>query len=111
MQLATISEQYSIAVIIPCYNEAMTIVAVINAIKQHLATAQIYVVDNNSSDNTAQLAIANGATVIHERRQGKAYAIRTAFKLVVADIYLMVDGDNTYPINEAMALLLPIVQQ
>ena len=94
----------SIAVIIPCYNEAKTVVPVVESYKQHLPEADIYVYDNNSTDDTAALARAAGAIVRKETRQGKGNVIRTMFRDIVADCYLIVDGDDTYPADAARAM-------
>lgn len=98
-----------IAVLIPCYNEEKTISKVINDFKHELPTAGIYVCDNNSSDNTYQEALNAGAIVLSESRQGKGYAMRKLLKEVQADIYIMVDGDNTYPAVKVHELLEPII--
>jgi glycosyltransferase involved in cell wall biosynthesis len=90
-----------IAVLIPCYNEAKTIEKVVKDFKKALPTADIYVYDNNSTDNTDKIAKKAGAIVRYERRQGKGNVIRTMFKEIEADCYLMVDGDNTYPAKHA----------
>ncbi len=90
-----------IAVLIPCYNEAKTIEKVVKDFKKALPTADIYVYDNNSTDNTDKKAKKAGAIVRYERRQGKGNVIRTMFKEIDADCYLMVDGDNTYPAKHA----------
>ena len=90
-----------IAVLIPCYNEAKTIEKVVKDFKKALPTADIYVYDNNSTDNTDKKAKKAGAIVRYERRQGKGNVIRTMFKEIEADCYLMVDGDNTYPAKHA----------
>ena len=89
------------AVLIPCYNEATSIEKVINDFKQQLPDATIYVYDNNSTDNTADIARRAGAVVKHEFRQGKANVVRSMFRDIDADCYLMVDGDDTYPAENA----------
>lgn len=94
-----------IAVTIPCYNEAVTIAKVITDFKAALPTADIYVFDNNSTDNTAQIARDAGAIVRTERRQGKGHVVRRIFSDVEADIYLMVDGDDTYDATVANTLI------
>lgn len=94
-----------IAVTIPCYNEAVTIAKVIADFKAALPEAEIYVFDNNSTDNTAQIAREAGATVRSERRQGKGHVVRRIFSDVEADIYLMVDGDDTYDATVAGTLI------
>ena len=90
-----------IAVLIPCYNEAKTIEKVVKDFKSVLPKADIYVYDNNSSDGTDEIARKSGAIVKHEYRQGKGNVIRTMFREVKADCYLMIDGDDTYPSENA----------
>ncbi|MEO1552544.1 MAG: glycosyltransferase family 2 protein [Pseudomonadota bacterium] len=94
-----------IAVTIPCYNEAVTIATVIDDFRQALPGADIYVFDNNSTDNTAQVARDAGAVVRSEQRQGKGHVVRRMFPDVDADIYLMVDGDDTYDASIAPTLI------
>ena len=90
-----------IAVLIPCYNESKTIKKVINDYKSVLPEADIYVYDNNSNDKTDEIAKKAGAIVRYEYRQGKGNVIRTMFKEINADCYLMIDGDDTYPKENA----------
>ncbi|MFZ2619324.1 MAG: glycosyltransferase [Alphaproteobacteria bacterium] len=90
-----------IAVIIPCYNEAVTIAGLVNELRMTLPEADIVVCDNRSSDNTAELAKAAGATVVYEPRPGKGNAVRRLFNSVDADVYLMLDGDATYDVSLA----------
>ena len=90
-----------VAVLIPCYNEALTIDKVVNDYKSVLPEADIYVYDNNSTDDTAKIAQHGGAIVRHEYRQGKGNVIRTMFRDIDADCYLMIDGDDTYPAENA----------
>ena len=85
-----------IAVLIPCYNEATPIGQVVADFKAALPDAVIYVYDNNSTDDTVKNAKAAGAVVCHEPQQGKGNVVRRMFADVEADIYVMVDGDNTY---------------
>lgn len=87
----------TIAVLIPCYNEAKTIEKVIRDYKNALPEADIYVYDNNSSDGTDEIAKKAGAIVRYEHHQGKGNAIRAMFGDIMADCYIMVDGDDTYP--------------
>lgn len=94
-----------IAVLIPCYNESLTIEKVINDISQVLPEAVIYVYDNNSTDNTAELAKAAGAVVRHEYKQGKGNVIRRMFREIDAQCYLMMDGDDTYPAISAREMV------
>ena len=91
----------SIAVIIPCYNEALTIGKVIDDFHRELPQATVYVYDNNSSDDTSRIATEHGATVRFEPRQGKGNVCRQMFRDIDADCYLMVDGDDTYPAEAA----------
>ena len=97
------------AVLIPCLNERMTVAKVIGDFRAVLPDAAIYVIDNASTDDTAAIAKSAGATVISEPRRGKGYAMRTAFRRVEADIYVMVDGDDTYPASEAPKLMAPVL--
>lgn len=90
-----------IAVLIPCYNEELTIGKVVSDYKAALPEATIYVYDNNSADDTAKIAADKGAVVCHEYRQGKGNVIRTMFRDIEADCYLMIDGDDTYPAEYA----------
>ena len=94
-----------IAVLIPCYNEAITIGKVIRDFKQVLPEATIYVYDNNSSDGTDEIARAEGAVVVYERQQGKGNVIRRMFSEIDAECYLMVDGDDTYPADAAREMV------
>lgn len=97
------------AVLIPCYNEEVTIEKVIKDFKKELPEADIYVYDNNSKDKTAEIARKNGAIVKHEYRQGKGNVVRSMFRDIDADIYVMVDGDDTYPAEEVHKLIEPII--
>ena len=90
-----------IAVLIPCYNEEQTIEKVIKDSKAALPDAVIYVYDNNSSDRTAEISEAAGAIVRHEYVQGKGNVIRRMFREIDAECYIMVDGDDTYPMDSA----------
>ena len=99
-----------VAVLIPCYNEALTIGKVVDDFRAVLPEAAIYVYDNNSSDDTAAIACAHGAIVRHEPRQGKGNVVRQMFREVEADYYLMVDGDDTYPAEAAPDLLAPLYE-
>jgi glycosyltransferase involved in cell wall biosynthesis len=93
-----------IAVIVPCYNEALTIGKVVKDVKDALPDATVYVYDNNSKDDTAKIAEEAGATVRHEYLQGKGNVIRRMFREIDAKCYLMVDGDDTYPMEYARAM-------
>lgn len=90
-----------IAVLIPCYNEAKTIEKVVKDYKEVLPDATIYVYDNNSTDDTDKIAKKAGATVVYEYRQGKGNVIRSMFRDIDADCYLMIDGDDTYDASNA----------
>lgn len=90
-----------IAILIPCYNESLTIEKVIQDIKQHLPQATIYVYDNNSTDGTGAIAAKAGAIVRYEQRQGKGNVLRSMFKQINADCYIIIDGDDTYPAADA----------
>lgn len=89
------------AVLIPCYNESQTIEKVIREFREALPEADIYVYDNNSTDGTGELARKAGAIVRQEYLQGKGNVIRSMFRDIDADCYLMIDGDDTYPAEHA----------
>ncbi len=93
--------QKTIAVLIPCYNESKTIQKVVTDYKKALPEATIYVYDNNSTDHTDAIAKEAGAVVRYEPRQGKGNVIRSMFRNIDADCYLMIDGDDTYPAENA----------
>ena len=93
-----------IAVLIPCYNESKTIEKVVKDFKRELPEATIYVYDNNSSDGTDEIARNAGAVVRYERQQGKGNVIRSMFRDIDAECYIMIDGDDTYPAEHARAL-------
>lgn len=97
-----------IAVLIPCYNEELTIEKVVKDFKRELPEADIYVYDNNSKDKTAEIAKKAGAIVRREYRQGKGNVVRTMFREIDADIYVMVDGDDTYPAEFVHQLIEPV---
>ena len=98
-----------VAVLIPCFNEAITIAEVVRSFRAELPDATIYVFDNNSTDATPTVAQQAGAIVMSERRQGKGYVVQTMFRKVDAEIYVMVDGDGTYPAGSVHRLMEPIV--
>lgn len=98
------------AVLIPCYNEALTIGKVIDDFHRVLPSADIYVYDNNSSDDTAKIATEHGAIVRQEPRQGKGNVVRQMIRDIDADYYIMVDGDDTYPAEAAPELLEPLIK-
>ena len=100
----------AVAVLIPCYNEAITIGKVVDDFKASLPGASIYVYDNNSSDNTSGIAQEHGAIVKKEPRQGKGNVFRQMLRDIDADYYVLVDGDDTYPAEAAPALLEPLMR-
>ena len=104
-----VPEQGSVAVLIPCYNEAVTIGKVVDDFRRVLPEATVYVYDNNSSDGTGAIEREHGAVVRCERRQGKGNVVRQMMRDIDADYYLMVDGDDTYPAEAAPELLAPLV--
>ena len=91
--------------LVPCYNEELTIAQVIKDFRKYLPGIEIYVYDNNSTDQTAKIAAEYGAIVRHEFQQGKSNVVRSMFREIDADYYIMVDGDNTYPASQAPILL------
>ncbi|PYS61975.1 MAG: glycosyl transferase [Acidobacteria bacterium] len=97
------------AVLIPCYNEELTIADVVGRFRAELPDAEIYVFDNNSTDRTAAEAERAGAIVLPVGQQGKGYVVRFMFQHVEADIYVMVDGDGTYPAASVHSLIAPII--
>lgn len=103
--------QRRVAVLIPCYNEGLTIGTVVRRFREELPQAQIYVCDNNSVDNTTDEANAAGAIVSRERRQGKGYVVQSMFQVVDADVYVMADGDATYDPGAVHALIQPVLNQ
>ena len=94
-----------VAVLIPCYNEELTVGKVVSDFKRELPDADIYVYDNNSKDETAKLAKKAGAIVVPEYKQGKGHVVRSMFNDIDADYYVLVDGDDTYPADEVHGLL------
>lgn len=100
-----------IAILIPCYNESKTIAKVVTDFKKVLPEAVIYVYDNNSTDNTAEIAQQAGAVVRHEYQQGKGNVIRRMFREIDAECYLMVDGDDTYPAEFAPEMVNKVLER
>ncbi len=98
-----------VAVLIPCYNEEQTIGKVIIDFKRELPNAKIYVYDNNSNDRTSEVAREHGAIVRFEPRQGKGNVVRSMFRNIDADVYVMVDGDDTYPAEYVHDVIKPVV--
>lgn len=102
-------KNHKIAIIIPCFNEATTIAKVVKDFREAVPQADIYVIDNNSTDGTGDVARGVGVEVLREPMQGKGYALRRAFEEIDADLYIMVDGDDTYPAEDVYRLLEPII--
>jgi glycosyltransferase involved in cell wall biosynthesis len=100
-----------IAVLVPCFNEELTIARVIDGFRRALPSATIYVYDNNSTDDTVRVAEAAGAVVRGERRQGKGNVVRRMFADIDADCYILVDGDDTYDPSAAKVLLAMITDE
>ena len=100
----------SVAVLLPCYNEEVTIGKVVHDFKSALPNADIYVYDNNSTDRTAEIAASEGAIVRKEPRQGKGNVIRAMFEDIDADVYIMSDGDDTTPADAAPAMVDKILE-
>jgi len=99
-----------IAVLIPCYNESQTICKVVSDFRRELPEAVVYVYDNNSTDSTAELAVSAGAVVRYERKQGKGNVIRRMFREIDAQCYILVDGDDTYPAENADAMARQVLE-
>lgn len=100
-----------IAILIPCYNEALTIKKVVNDFLSELPGATIYVYDNNSTDNTYEIAKSLDVVVVKESRQGKGNVVRSMLKNIEADIYVLVDGDDTYPAENIHKLMKPVLNK
>jgi glycosyltransferase involved in cell wall biosynthesis len=100
----------SIAVVIPCYQEALTIGKVIADFRRELPAARIYVYDNNCTDGTAEIAAKAGAIVRREKRQGKGYVVAAMFEQIQEDLLVMVDGDDTYEASHVHKMLEPILR-
>lgn len=107
---ASVGTSLEVAVLIPCHNERGAVGRVVAEFRRHLPDATIYVYDNNSTDGTAAEALAAGAVVRHEPRQGKGAVVRRMFADIDADIYLMVDGDATYDAASAPRLVAGVVE-
>jgi glycosyltransferase involved in cell wall biosynthesis len=96
---------------IPCYNESITVGKVITDFRAVFPTARILVIDNASTDNTSEIARAHGAEVVSEPRKGKGYAVQRLFSMTESDYLIMVDGDDTYPAEEALKLIAAIERE
>lgn len=94
-----------VAILIPCYNEEQTILKVIRDYRRVLPDAEIFVYDNNSTDDTAKIALTSDVTVKNEYRQGKGNVIRSMFRQIEADCYILVDGDDTYSAEDARKMV------
>ena len=99
-----------VAVLIPCFNEAATIGKVVRDFRSAAPEAVVYVYDNNSDDDSARLAREAGAVVVPEYRQGKGFVVRSMFRDIDADCYIMADGDDTYPADEAVAMAARVLE-
>ena len=110
MNPAPASAPPTIAVVIPCYQEAMTIGKVVADFRRELPAAHIYVYDNNCTDGTAEIAARAGAVVRREKRQGKGYVVAAMFDQVQEDVLVMVDGDDTYEASHVHKLLEPVLR-
>ncbi|QCW52032.1 glycosyltransferase [Nocardioides dongxiaopingii] len=102
-------EELRIAAIIPCHNEELTVATVVGDLRKALPAAEIYVYDNNSTDRTSEVAAEAGAIVRYEKRKGKGNVVRRAFADIEADVYLMIDGDDTYDASAAPRLIETLV--
>jgi glycosyltransferase involved in cell wall biosynthesis len=100
-----------LAVMIPCFNEGSTIAKVVFDFRRALPGSTIYVFDNNSTDDSIRQATEAGATVIKEKHQGKGFVVKSMLTKVMADIYVMVDGDDTYPADRVMDLMRPVLDE
>lgn len=109
-QVGIIMNDKKIAVLIPCYNEELTVEKTVSDFKRVLPNANIYVYNNNSKDRTKELALKAGAIVKDEYRQGKGAVVRSMFRDIEADVYIMVDGDDTYPAEEVEGLITPVLE-
>jgi glycosyltransferase involved in cell wall biosynthesis len=105
----TTNDKPRIAVLIPCFNEQATIGKVVTDFRRELPSADVYVFDNASTDHTAASAEAAGATVLYEPRKGKGFVVESMLSKIDADVYLMVDGDDTYPAEKARELIDPVL--
>jgi glycosyltransferase involved in cell wall biosynthesis len=104
------SRPVKIAILIPCYNEELTVAEVVCGFRREFPQAEIYVFDNGSTDLTEQRASEAGAIVCCEERRGKGHVVQAMFRQVEADVYVMVDGDGTYQASEARGLVEPILR-
>jgi glycosyltransferase involved in cell wall biosynthesis len=101
----------NVAILIPCYNEGVAIASVVNDFRSYFPSSPIYVYDNNSSDNTASEAFAAGAIIRYEKLQGKGHVVRRMFADIEADVFVLVDGDATYPAECAPLMLQALLKE
>ena len=99
-----------IAILLPCYNEALTIAKTVADFRTALPDATVYVFDNASTDDSAAQALSSGATVIHVPQRGKGNVVRAMFRSINADVYVMVDADDTYSAQDVEKMILPILE-
>jgi glycosyltransferase involved in cell wall biosynthesis len=111
MTLIAVEDGLKVAVLLPCYNEALTIGGVVAGFAAALPGARVYVFDNNSTDDTARAAARAGAKVFREGRQGKGNVVRRMFADIEADIYVMADGDGTYDPADAPSLVNALITE
>ena len=104
-------ENIKVALIVPCLNEELTVGTVLSDFKSQFSNIELFVVDNGSSDATATIAMRHGAKVIYEARKGKGNAIRRAFALVDADVFILVDGDDTYDVSNAHVMVAKLIEE
>ena len=102
------AKQQTIALIVPCYNEELTIKKVIEDFKKAVPNLLVVICDNNSTDRTTEVARKAGALVLHEHTKGKGSAVRRLFREVQATIYIMVDGDDTYNPKKKQTIISPL---
>lgn len=111
MTRISVEDGLKIAVLVPCYNEGLTIGKVVSGFAEALPGAQVFVFDNNSTDDTARAAARAGAQVFRELRQGKGNVVRRMFADIEADIYVMADGDGTYDPADAPSLVNALITE
>ncbi|MHA1189545.1 MAG: glycosyltransferase, partial [Alphaproteobacteria bacterium] len=111
MSVPAISDGLKVAVLLPCYNEALTIGDVVERFAEAVPGATVYVFDNNSTDDTARAAAKAGARVFRETRQGKGNVVRRMFADIEADVYIMADGDGTYDPADAPSLINALITE
>lgn len=110
-RLMKLQQEAKIAILIPCHNEELTIGKVVDDFRRELPSASVYVFDNCSTDATAKIASEHGATVMKECRKGKGFVVESMFDRINADFYVMIDGDDTYPVEYVHKLLEPVLSE